>query len=37
MYLTSILFYLTWPLMIVISYYLIRLVLRRFERIHGEK
>lgn len=35
MYLTSILFYLTWPLLIVISYFLIRLALKQFEKVEA--
>ena len=33
MYLSSILFYLTWPLLIVVSYYLIKFALRKFEEL----
>jgi hypothetical protein len=32
MYLSSILFYLTWPLLIIVSYYLIRYALRQYEK-----
>ena len=33
MYLSSILFYLTWPVLIVVSYYLIKFALRKFEEL----
>ena len=35
MYLKSILFYLTWPLLIAVSYYVIILVLKAFEKKAG--
>jgi hypothetical protein len=37
MYLTSILFYLTWPVLIIASYWLITLVLKRYEKIPEAK
>lgn len=36
MYLSSILFYLTWPLLIVVSYYLIRFALKKYEKVESE-
>lgn len=32
MYISSILFYLTWPALILVSFYLIRFALRKFEK-----
>lgn len=37
MYLTSILFYLTWPVLIAFSYWMIMLSLKRFEKISEPK
>jgi hypothetical protein len=37
MYLKSILFYLTWPLLILICYYVIILALKRFEKKAGNE
>lgn len=32
MYLTSILFYLTWPVLILVSYYLIKFAVKKMEK-----
>jgi hypothetical protein len=37
MYITSILFYLTWPALIIVSYFLILFALKRFEKKAGRK
>jgi hypothetical protein len=37
MYISSILWYLSWPVLIIVSYYLIRFALKRFEKHLPEK
>jgi len=37
MYITSILLYLSWPAMIALSYWIITVALKRYEKISGSK
>jgi hypothetical protein len=37
MYITSILFYLSWPALIALSYWVITLALKRYEKISESK
>jgi hypothetical protein len=34
MYITSIIFYLTWPALILLSFWLIRLLLKKYEKLN---